>query len=209
MKLGRSLLIATSTWFCFVGAVASVPCLAADELQPGTLLIAPREPADQSFSQVVILLVRQDQSGTMGVILNRPIDVPVNRVLKREKGARHLTQSVYSGGPVEQAGLLVLMRLDKQDDDAPTIVGDTRLIASEEQLKIALQSHPSEKNFRLYVGYTGWAPGQLEHEMDLDVWKVLPANQDSIFDPDPSTLWKRLIERIELRFALLLRGPGS
>ncbi|HXR78507.1 MAG TPA: YqgE/AlgH family protein, partial [Bryobacteraceae bacterium] len=59
---------------------------------------------------------------------------------------------------------------------------------------------------RVYVGYTGWAPGQLERELDLGAWRVLPGEEQSIFDTDPAGVWPRLIDRTEMRVAGLSKS---
>jgi putative transcriptional regulator len=90
--------------------------------------------------------------------------------------------------------------------NAEHIFNDIYLISSHSELSKVLRAKPTARNFRVYLGYTGWGPGQLEHEMELGAWRILPGDDESVFDADPSKVWPRLIERTEMRFVLLFSG---
>jgi putative transcriptional regulator len=175
-----------------------------DEIGPGTFLIAPRRAADPSFAGTVVLLVRMDESGTLGLVINRPTDVPISTVLQNYKQARHVKEHAFSGGPVQAEALLALYRSATTVDDASRVFGDVYLVSRRAALERILSLKPDARNLRVYMGYTGWGPGQLEHEMDLEVWRVLPADADTVFASDPSEVWQHLIDRTELRFALIM-----
>jgi putative transcriptional regulator len=198
----------------FVSAVLTImgasSCLAwqqgrDDDLEPGTFLIAPRRAADPSFASTVVLLVRTDDSGALGLVINRPTNLLVSSVLQDYKPARHVKDRAFSGGPVQADALLALYRSAKKQDDASPVFRDVYLVSTRAALERVLRSKPDARNLRIYLGYTGWGPGQLEHEMNLDVWRVLPADAESVFAADPSAVWQRLIERTELRFAFNVR----
>ena len=180
---------------------------AGDDLGPGTFLIAPRRAADPNFAGTVVLLVRLDDSGALGLVINRPTDLLVSRVLQDYKPARHVKDRAFSGGPVQADALLALYRSAKKPDDASPVFRDVYIVSTRSALERVLRLKTDARNLRIYLGYTGWGPGQLEHEMDLDVWRVLPADADSVFAADPSAVWQRLIERTELRFAFLVEPP--
>jgi len=193
-----------------VAALGASLCFAsqqggADDLGPGTFLIAPRRAADPNFAGTVVLLVRMDESGALGLVINRPTDLLVSSVLQDYKPARHVKDRAFSGGPVQADAVLALYRSSKKMDDASLVFRDVYLVSTRATLQHVLRSKPDAGNLRIYLGYTGWGPGQLEHEMDLDVWRVLPADAASVFSADPGGLWHRLIERTELRFALAVR----
>ena len=95
----------------FVSAVLTImgasPCLAwqqgrDDDLEPGTFLIAPRRAADPSFASTVVLLVRTDESGALGLVINRPTNLLVSSVLQDYKPAWHVKDRAFSGGPVQR-----------------------------------------------------------------------------------------------------------
>ena len=191
---------------------AAEPALAQRQMEranlaPGLFLIAPRQPADDNFAQTVILIISHDDTGTLGLVINRPAGIPVSRVFADVKAARRLTEMAYSGGPVQSNAVLTLSRNRKKINNAVSVLKDVYLISTKTELDQVLHAKPTANNLRVYLGYTGWAPGQLEHEMDLDVWRILPGDEENVFDPDPSKVWPRLIERTELQFARLFHSP--
>jgi putative transcriptional regulator len=174
----------------------------SDGIGPGTFLVAPRRAADPSFAGTVVLLVRSDHSGALGLVINRPTDVPVSAVLQDYKPAPRVKDHAFSGGPVQEEALLALYRSPKKIEETSLIFQDVYLVSTRPALEHIFRLKPDPRTLRVYMGYTGWGPGQLQHEMDLNVWRVLPADADSVFAADPSAVWQKLIERTELRFAL-------
>jgi putative transcriptional regulator len=173
----------------------------SDDLAPGLFLVAPRHAADRSFAETVVLLLHHDQTGTLGVVINRPTNIAISRVFEDMKPAQRINNLAYAGGPVQAEAVLALYRSNKKIDDAAPVLGDVYLISTKAALDKVFGSKPTAKNLRVYLGYTGWAPGQLEHEMELEMWRTLPGDSESVFDPDPSSVWPRLIERTEMRYA--------
>ncbi len=200
--------IALSGQMCFAASPAGQQGQPdSDDLAPGLFLVAPRRAADRSFAETVVLLLHHDQTGTLGVVINRPTNIAISRVFGDAKPARRMNDSAYAGGPVQAEAVLALYRSSKKIDEAAPVFADVYLISTKTALDRVFNSKPTAKNFRVYLGYTGWAPGQLEHEMELEMWRVLPGDTDSVFDPDPSSVWPRLIERTEMRYAGLFSDP--
>jgi putative transcriptional regulator len=170
---------------------------------PGKFLVAPRQALDPNFANTVVLLVRYDETGALGLVINRPTKVPISKLFQDSKVARRLEDPAYAGGPVQEDAILALSRSEKKLDEAAQVIENVYLLSTRHSLDRMLSSKPSPNNLRVYLGYTGWGPGQLDHEMDLDVWLVLPGDADSIFDPDPKSVWPRLVDRTEVRFASL------
>lgn len=203
-----AILVVLSGQMCFAASPGRAAGQAdSPELAPGLFLVAPRNAADQSFAETVVLLLHHDQTGTLGVVINRPTKIAISRVFGDTKTARHINDSAYAGGPVQAEAVLALYRSSKKIDEAAPVFADVYLISTKTALDRIFNAKPTAKNFRVYLGYTGWAPGQLEHEMELEMWRVLPGDSDSVFDPDPSSVWPRLIERTELRYAWLFSNP--
>jgi putative transcriptional regulator len=117
-----------------------------------------------------------------------------------------LSDFAYAGGPVQEESVFALSRMSGKPRNAEHIFNDIYLISSHAELSKVLRAKPTARNFRVYLGYTGWGPGQLEHEMELGAWRILPGDDESVFDADPSKVWPRLIERTEMRFVLLFSG---
>jgi putative transcriptional regulator len=184
------------------GCAATAAAQTSDRISAGTFLVAPRHAADPSFAETVVLLVRMDDSGALGLVINRLTNVPVSVVLPDYKPARQNKDHAFSGGPVQQESLLALYRSSRKIEGASPVFQDVYLVSTRAALDRVLHLKADARNLRVYLGYTGWGPGQLQHEMDLNVWRVLPADADTVFAADPSAVWQQLIERTELRLAL-------
>jgi len=186
-------------------AVVRVPAQ-SDDLVAGKFLVAGRNLGDPNFSETVVLILRYDEDqGAMGLIINRGSDVTLSRVLHELKEAKDRSDTVYVGGPVETENVLALLRSPDPPSDAQRIFSSVHLITTKDALEKALSEKLEPANFHVYLGYAGWGPGQLEHEISLGAWKILPPDAGSVFDADPDAVWPRLIRRTETRIA---RGPA-
>lgn len=185
--------------------LAPVPGAAQDaDLAAGTFLVASRDLGDPNFSQTVILLLRyDDEEGAMGLIINRRTDLPLSQVFQELKAAKNRTDEAYLGGPVEPEGVLALIKSSEKLDDAQRVFASTYLISSKDVLERTIAQKADASIFHVYLGYAGWGPGQLEHEISLGAWQVLPPDAGSVFDVDPDSVWQRLIRRTELRIAMI------
>jgi putative transcriptional regulator len=183
--------------------LAALPGPAQDaDLAPGKFLVASRGLSDPNFSQTVILLLRYDEDeGAMGLIVNRQTDLPLSRVFQDVKEAKGRSDQAYAGGPVEPDNVLALLKSSTKLQDAQRVFPGVYLIATKELLEKTIAEKAEASAFHVYLGYAGWGPGQLEHEMDLGGWHILPADAASVFDADPDAVWPRLIRRTELRIA--------
>ncbi len=101
---------------------------------------------------------------------------------------------------------MALVRSRTKPEDARHLVADLYLISSKPTLEKAMASGAAPNTLRVYLGYAGWDEGQLEWELGMDAWDVLPADTGLAFDPHPETLWSRLIEKEELQMAGLPEG---
>jgi len=178
----------------------------SDDLARGKFLIAPRESQDPNFAGTVVLLIHYDDDGAVGLVINRPTKLPISQLFEEIKAARKIDDVAYFGGPVELRDVLALCRSRKKPEASIPMFGDVYLLSTKAGLEKALSSKPTPKTLRVYVGYTGWAPGQLERELDLGAWRVLPGEEQSIFDTDPAGVWPRLIDRTEMRVAGLSKS---
>ena len=185
-------------------ASAAIAALAQSDtdLAPGVFLVASRNLSDPNFAETVVLIVHYDEdNGSMGLIINRPTDVPLSRVFRDLKEAKGRTDPVYNGGPVEQGALLALLKSSTKPAAAEKIFGDVYLVMSRDLVTKTLADKVDPSAFHAYLGYTGWAAGQLEHELALGGWQILPADAASVFHAEPDSVWPRLIRRTETRVA--------
>ena len=174
------------------------------ELGIGKLLVARRDAPDSNFAGTVILVVRYTHGGTVGLMLNRRTEVPVSRALEPLKGASGRSDPVFAGGPVELPNVLALLRSNAMPEGAEHVTGKVYLIPTGALLEKTLAKRPDPEDFRVYLGYCGWAPGQLENETSQGFWRVLNGSADIVFDSEPETLWSRLIERTDQLIARAL-----
>jgi putative transcriptional regulator len=179
----------------------TVPAQSTHDLGVGKLLIAKRDAADSTFAETVILVVRYTHGGTVGLVLNRRTEVPVSRALEPLKGASGRSDPVFAGGPVELPNVLALLRANVMPEGAEHVTGKVYLVPTGALLEKTLAKRPDAADFRVYLGYCGWSPGQLENETSHGFWRVLNGSADIVFDPEPQTLWSRLIEQAEQRIA--------
>ena len=175
------------------------------DVAAGSILVASRDMRDPNFEHTVILVVSGDDDGVMGLVLNRRTNVAVSRVFDAWKEARGHSEPVFLGGPVEPMGALALIRSRANLANAHRVLADIHLTTERTLLIRNLPASAALEKSRIYMGYTGWAPEQLDNEIELGAWHVFPGNPDVVFDPDPETLWDRMIRKTDLRIARLLR----
>jgi putative transcriptional regulator len=168
----------------------------------GTFLVASRDLGDPNFAKTVILVVhyKQDQ-GAVGIVVNRATDVPISRVFQDLKEAKSRMDPVYVGGPVELNTVMALLKTGTKPENSTRVFNDVYLISNKDLLKATLASGAEASVFHAYVGYAGWGTGQLEHEMELGAWHVMPADAATVFHSDPDSVWPRLIRRTETQVA--------
>ena len=184
--------------------VVALACIfgQADKPAPGIFLVASRDLGDPNFAHAVVLLIHyDDENGAMGLIVNRRTDVPLSRVFSELKEAKGRDDQIYVGGPVETGGVLALLKSASKPKDAEHVFGDVYLISSKTLLEKTLADGVEANQFHAYLGYAGWAREQLEHEVELGAWHVMPAAPGNVFHADPDSVWPRLIQRTEMRIA--------
>jgi putative AlgH/UPF0301 family transcriptional regulator len=186
---------------------ASLPLPSKDpkDLGPGRVLVASRELADPSFAGTVILLVHYDNEGVVGLMLNRRTDLPVSRVLSRLEAAKRRSDPVYLGGPVETPTVFALFRSREKVESAEHVFGGVYWIAKKDALEKAISSHSDPAVLHIYLGYAGWTANQLRNEVLLGGWFIFQADNQTVFNANPDSLWRQMIRKTELKLA----GPDK
>lgn len=150
----------------------------------GLLLVAKPGLLDPNFHETVVLVTQAPDYSTVGVILNRP-----TALAHQPSG-----QALYSGGPVMPRTLVAVFRSDSAPS-APAFRVLKRVYLSMHPDNIErLLAQPGGR-FRLYAGFSGWAPRQVESELRRDSWHVLAASEDIVFRKDTAGMWRELLER--------------
>lgn len=170
------------------------------DLGIGKLLVASRSLADPNFAQTVVLLVRYDAEGVVGLILDRRTDLPLSRVLDGIKAAKNRFDKVFSGGPVEPS-VFALLQSPAKVEGADHIFGKVYMISTKPQFEQTISARPDPNRFHVYLGAATWTNEQLRMELQLGAWFIFPADAEIVFDSNPNSLWPRLIEKTELKFA--------
>ncbi|HYA18575.1 MAG TPA: YqgE/AlgH family protein [Bryobacteraceae bacterium] len=205
-SLSMSFRVLVCGWIALTSAgLAAAQSQRPEDLARGKMLVAPRETRDPLFAQTVVLLVRYDASGAVGLVLNRPTDIPISRALRGIPGSAKHTDTVYVGGPVELDTVMAVARSAHKPEGAEEVFGGIYLVAAKSALEKALGEPANPGGLRVYLGYCGWGPRQLDNEMRLKGWYVFDRSESLAFDTAPATLWSRLVGRTETQIVQLLR----
>lgn len=157
----------------------------------GLLLVAKPGLTDPNFRETVVLVTQSADSSTVGVILNRPTPG------KHEKTG----EPVSFGGPVMREVLVALYRAERAPEGtAFHVLKNVYLTMHPQNIDPLLEKRGG--NYRLFAGFAGWAPGQLESELARDDWFVLPASAELLFRKNTSGMWEELVRKARGRVAM-------
>ena len=173
------------------------------DLAPGMFLVASRKLDDPNFRETVVLLIRYGPGGAAGLVINRPLNVMLSTALPDFKDSEHRNAALYLGGPVETNKMLLLVKSAKAPQESIPVFSDVYLSSSREELQRLNKSTNADDKFKIFVGYAGWAPRQLEAEQDRGDWHVLKADAETVFDKKFSEIWQELIHRITAKWVHL------
>lgn len=175
------------------------------ELSEGVFLIAGRNLRDPNFNKTVILITDFNEMGTTGLIINKPTDILIDQVLPQFSQRESITRYLNIGGPVaiNTFSLLVRSREELPVSGSKHITDDIYLVNTMEMLNLIPDQDKGKTYFKLYLGYAGWSPGQLESELLRGDWHLWRADADLIFDTDHGEIWQQLIELVSAKWVLL------
>ncbi len=170
--------------------------------QRGMFLLATPKVQHPMWRETVILLLEHGRGGTLGVILNRPLDVPPADLLPEVPGLRERELRLYLGGPVERHGVIWLLRSPRLPREAREVVDGVGYGNDPGMIAERLLGGGGDRELRLLLGHAGWAPGQLDAEIARGDWRVVPADAESIFTLDSARQWPALMERARQRWVV-------
>lgn len=164
----------------------------------GVFLVAKPGLQDPNFSETVVLVTQTADSGTVGVIVNRPTTLELRQLLPESATPGSYRDPVFFGGPVMRQALVALLRAEAPPaGPAFHVLKDLYLTMHADNILPLLQQH--DRQYRLYAGFAAWAPRQLESEFMRDGWYVVPADAETVFRGDVRTLWEDLVRRAQTR----------
>ncbi|MFC7326938.1 YqgE/AlgH family protein [Marinactinospora rubrisoli] len=183
----------------------------------GHLLVATPMLDDPNFRRSVVFVIDDDDAeGTLGVIVNRPSDLPVADVLADWGSYASRPSVMFAGGPVGTGAGLALGEPGR--DDAPLGWRPLANLAGGSSVSrlgtIDLDTPPellggALGRLRVFAGYAGWGEGQVAEEIEEGAWYVLPATADDVFSTDPDALWSRVLRRQGGDLALVSTFPDD
>jgi putative transcriptional regulator len=167
----------------------------------GSLLIAAPQLLDPNFRRTVVLVADHGDEGAMGVILNRPSGMTVADAAPDLEPLIGPDAPIFAGGPVQPTSGVVLAEVTEADEP---VFGDVVLVPGLGELADVIDG---AGNVRVFAGYAGWGPGQLDDELGREDWITVPAQATDVFSEEPETLWGSVLERKGGQYALLARMP--
>jgi len=174
-------------WLAFALSGAA----SADEAKPPTaiLLAARAELHDPNFKDSLVLVMNNIAPAPAGLILNRPTRIPVSRLFPDLERLANLDDKVYFGGPVQVESISFLFRAAAPPEHAMTVADGVYLGMDEELLRKLLAREKPMEGLRIFIGYSGWGPGQLQAEIARGDWKLAPADATAIFGEKSEHPW--------------------
>ena len=174
----------------------------------GSLLVAAPLLDEPTFHRTVIYMLQHGEDGALGLVINRPTDEDEIPGLDPWMFELSQPQVIFDGGPVQSNALIGVASVAVPSDSDAFVQLDLGLGT------VDLGQMPSDipdtlQGLRLFRGYAGWGPGQLEGELEEGAWLVLEADRGDIFSAHPQGLWRNVLRRTGGRKALLADAPDD
>lgn len=174
----------------------------------GRLLVATPALEDPNFARSVVLILDHDEDGALGVVLNRASSLGMRETLGGWTDLAADPPVFFGGGPVEPEAIVALGRASSPElgEGSTAILERIRLVdlGSDPVLAAA-----DLERVRVFAGYSGWAPGQLEDELDQGAWFAVDASPEDVFTDDPDRLWQVVLRRQPGTLAMFATFPSD
>ncbi|MFP4067980.1 MAG: YqgE/AlgH family protein [Spirochaetaceae bacterium] len=159
----------------------------------GYFLISEAEMMDPNFFRTVVLIIRHDETGAFGLVVNRKSNLTLSDVLPEFEDSPGGELPLYVGGPVQQEYLFVVHSPYEGHEPSEAAVQPVEGVIFEPafaEVRDLFETEPAGRNVLLFLGYSGWAPGQLETELEEGAWILHPAGRHIVFHPNPEEGWR-------------------
>jgi putative transcriptional regulator len=173
----------------------------------GQLLLDSGQLSGSFFQRTVILICEHNAEGAFGLVLNRSIGTKVGEMIVADLPESLKESPLYLGGPVQPTALSFL-HSDSFIPDA-NVIPNLSLSHSLDALVDLGEEFSPNRKVKLFAGYSGWSPGQLEDEMKRKAWLTHPASLELVFKPDPATLWQNILQQKGWKYKLLSQMPDD
>lgn len=177
------------------------------KIRAGMVLIAEPFLTDPNFSRTVVFLVEHNEEGTLGFVLNQPMGIMLKDVIENGPDDQ-LDIPLFAGGPVATDTLHVIHQLGDHIEGSKFVGKHIYWGGEFEQIRFLLGNKNAKwDDFRFFVGYSGWAPGQLEDELASGSWIVNKTDEEFIFDLEKQKLWEAALNDKGGKFKLMKGSP--
>src|SRR5580658_484418 len=159
------------------------------------------------FHRSVVLICQHNLEGAFGLIINRGSENKIGQALVANLPERVKEQPLFVGGPVQRQALSYL----HSDDYLPdaNVMPNLNLGHSIDALMDLSESFSATQKLKLFAGYAGWSPGQLDNEMSRHDWLVHPASIELVFHSEPEQLWRTIMKQKDVKSRLLADSPDD
>ncbi|NQW26769.1 MAG: YqgE/AlgH family protein [Flammeovirgaceae bacterium] len=173
---------------------------------PGDLLISEPYLPDPNFERTVILICEHDSNGTVGFVLNRSADTVFGSVVKE---VPYFKAPLFVGGPVHHDTLHFVHRDEVLLDSGMQIMDRVFWGGDFDRLMTLIDTRQiNREDYKFFIGYSGWSPGQLVDELKAKSWIVYKnKNEKLIFDFDPKNLWKEVLKEMGGKYRVIANYP--
>lgn len=169
-----------------------------------SLLVAMPQLEDPNFHQSVVLMLNHDETGSFGVVVNRPTELVMGELELRDRTLAPVLNKlpVWYGGPVEAERIMFLVRGPSQPLSSVVIADDIYLGGTlefiAEKMTQEMEAQKQAWDFRAYSGYSGWTAGQLDQELAVSSWLLAPFDPQVLFATPPEAMWARTVKSLGL-----------
>jgi len=179
--------------------------MASEKFLKGHLLLDSGQLRGSFFQRTVVLICQHDPDGAFGLVLNRAAGSNAGDMIVADLPEPLRASPLFLGGPVQPSALSFLLS-DAFIPDA-NVMPNLSLGHSLDSLIELGESFSSTQRVKMFAGYAGWSPGQLEEEIKRDAWLTHPASLDLIFDVSPNQLWQKILRQKGWQYRLLAQMP--
>lgn len=174
-------------------------------LQPGTILIADPFLKDPNFLRTTVFLCDHKEEGSFGFVINRKLNYVIGDLVNDLEGCNF---PVYYGGPVQQNTIHFLHRCPRLITSSEKVTENVFWGGEFDELVSLLKNETlSSKDVRLFLGYSGWAEGQLQDEINEKTWLTTFSTVELVFDLDSNAVWKQALKQLGGDYEQLIHYP--